>query len=156
MPPSPAPSSPWATSCASPSPPRAWRPPPRPISSPASAAMSCRATISAGRCRRRSWPNACRAADAAATTLSGSRFGDRRILTGLPYAGGDPMSQLNSPVALVGAPTDIGAGHRGAGMGPEALRVAGLAEALRERGLQVLDTGNLSGPANPWQPPVDG
>jgi arginase len=66
------------------------------------------------------------------------------------------MSHLNSTVALIGAPTDIGAGHRGAGMGPEALRVAGLAEALRERGLQVLDTGNLSGPANPWQPPVDG
>src|SRR5690606_33078781 len=65
------------------------------------------------------------------------------------------MSHLNSTVALIGAPTDIGAGHRGAGMGPEALRVAGLAEALRERGLQVLDTGNLSGTANPRHPPVD-
>ncbi|MBC7655971.1 MAG: arginase family protein, partial [Frankiaceae bacterium] len=30
-------------------------------------------------------------------------------------------------IALIGAPTDIGAGHRGASMGPEALRVAGLA-----------------------------
>ena len=59
-------------------------------------------------------------------------------------------------LALIGAPTDIGAGHRGAVMGPEALRVAGLAEALRERGLEVIDTGNLSGPANPWLPPVDG
>ena len=59
-------------------------------------------------------------------------------------------------VALIGAPTDIGAGHRGASMGPEALRVAGLAEALRERGLNVLDKGNLSGPVNPWLPPVDG
>ncbi|HLS84376.1 MAG TPA: arginase [Arenimonas sp.] len=66
------------------------------------------------------------------------------------------MSHLNSTVALIGAPTDIGAGHRGACMGPEALRVAGLAEALRERGLKVVDTGNLAGPANPWQPPVDG
>ena len=28
------------------------------------------------------------------------------------------------PVALIGAPTDIGAGHRGASMGPEALREA--------------------------------
>jgi len=65
---------------------------------------------------------------------------------------------LNSPrtLALIGAPTDIGAGHRGAVMGPEALRVAGLAEALRERGLEVIDTGNLAGPANPWLPPVDG
>jgi arginase len=60
------------------------------------------------------------------------------------------------PIALIGAPTDIGAGHRGASMGPEALRVAGLAEALRERGLSVVDKGNLSGPVNPWLPPVDG
>ncbi len=41
-------------------------------------------------------------------------------------------------------------------MGPEALRVAGLQGALQERGLQVFDLGNLSGPANPWQPPRDG
>ena len=59
-------------------------------------------------------------------------------------------------IALIGAPTDIGAGHRGASMGPEALRVAGLAQALRERGLRVLDKGNLVGPINPWLPPVDG
>jgi arginase len=59
-------------------------------------------------------------------------------------------------VALIGAPTDIGAGHRGASMGPEALRVAGIAEALRGRGLEVVDRGNLSGPHNPWLPPVDG
>jgi arginase len=60
------------------------------------------------------------------------------------------------PISLIGAPTDIGAGHRGASMGPEALRVAGLEGALRERGLDVLDRGNLSGPVNPWQPPLDG
>jgi arginase len=60
------------------------------------------------------------------------------------------------PVALIGAPTDIGAGHRGASMGPEALRVAGLAAALSARGLQVSDRGNLSGPVNPWLPPQDG
>jgi arginase len=59
-------------------------------------------------------------------------------------------------IALIGAPTDIGAGDRGASMGPEALRVAGLAEALRERGLRVVDRGNLAGPVNPWQPPADG
>jgi len=59
-------------------------------------------------------------------------------------------------VALIGAPTDIGAGHRGASMGPEALRGAGIAEALRARGVTVEDRGNLSGPMNPWQPPVDG
>jgi arginase len=41
-------------------------------------------------------------------------------------------------------------------MGPEALRVAGLQSALQGRGLDVVDLGNLSGPANPWQPPAQG
>jgi arginase len=57
---------------------------------------------------------------------------------------------------LIGAPTDIGASDRGASMGPEALRVAGLAEALRNRGLDVVDRGNLTGPSNPWQPATEG
>ncbi|MDC8011062.1 arginase [Tahibacter soli] len=60
------------------------------------------------------------------------------------------------PVVLIGAPTDIGAGHRGASMGPEALRVAGIAHALKGRGLDVIDRGNLAGPVNPWLPPRDG
>lgn len=60
------------------------------------------------------------------------------------------------PVVLIGAPTDIGAGHRGASMGPEALRVAGIAQALKGRGLDVLDRGNLVGPVNPWLPPHEG
>lgn len=63
---------------------------------------------------------------------------------------------MTETIALVGVPTDIGAGVRGASMGPEALRVAGLVRALRSRGHQVLDIGNLSGPANPWLPPVHG
>jgi arginase len=41
-------------------------------------------------------------------------------------------------------------------MGPEALRVAGIATVLRCHGLEVLDQGNLTGPANPWLPPTDG
>jgi arginase len=41
-------------------------------------------------------------------------------------------------------------------MGPEAMRVAGLAAALRGRDLEVLDLGNLNGPGNPWQPPEGG
>lgn len=52
-------------------------------------------------------------------------------------------------VALIGAPTDVGASVRGASMGPEALRVAGLEQALVRRGLQVHDFGNLQGPLNP-------
>ena len=63
---------------------------------------------------------------------------------------------MNHLISLIGAPTDIGAGARGASMGPEALRVAGLRAALESRGLDVQDRGNLVGPANPWLPPVDG
>ncbi|MBN8728274.1 MAG: arginase [Xanthomonadales bacterium] len=64
--------------------------------------------------------------------------------------------KTSTPVSLIGAPTDIGAGARGASMGPEALRVAGLPSALAARGLDVRDCGNLSGPQNPWQGPVGG
>ena len=65
-------------------------------------------------------------------------------------------SNVPRSITLIGAPTDIGAGDRGASMGPEALRVAGLAEALAARGLDVRDRGNLAGPINPWQPPDHG
>jgi arginase len=63
---------------------------------------------------------------------------------------------MNHKISLIGAPTDIGAGSRGASMGPEALRVAHIASVLSQQGLEVLDRGNLSGPNNPWLPPVDG
>jgi arginase len=63
---------------------------------------------------------------------------------------------MNKNISLIGAPTDIGAGARGASMGPEALRVAGLRSALEAHGLTVHDTGNLNGPANPWLPPTAG
>ncbi len=63
---------------------------------------------------------------------------------------------MKQSISLIGAPTDIGAGARGASMGPEALRVAGLRAALEGHGLTVIDRGNVSGPANPWLPPVDG
>jgi arginase len=59
-------------------------------------------------------------------------------------------------VSLIGVPTDIGAGTRGASMGPEALRVAGIREAITQFGLTVKDCGNLQGPANPWQSAVNG
>jgi arginase len=60
------------------------------------------------------------------------------------------------PVALIGAPTDIGASTRGAGMGPEALRVADIVARLQALGLSVLDRGNLAGPPNPWLAPQAG
>jgi arginase len=66
------------------------------------------------------------------------------------------MPCMTRKISLIGAPTDIGAGARGASMGPEALRVAGIAATLESHGLDVLDRGNLNGPANPWLPPVQG
>jgi arginase len=59
-------------------------------------------------------------------------------------------------ISLIGAPTDVGAGARGASMGPEALRVARLQPILEQQGLTVIDRGNVSGPPNPQSPPVDG
>ena len=59
-------------------------------------------------------------------------------------------------VCLIGAPTDIGAGMRGASMGPEALRVAELQTVLESLGLTVTDRGNLTGPSNPCLPSRDG
>jgi arginase len=66
------------------------------------------------------------------------------------------MHTPNPIIHLIAAPTDIGASVRGAGMGPEALRVAGLVAAMEARGFAVQDLGNLSGPANPWQAPING
>ena len=63
---------------------------------------------------------------------------------------------MNKRISLIGAPTDIGAGSRGSSMGPEALRVADIVPVLTSHGLEVIDRGNLIGPANPWLPPVDG
>jgi arginase len=60
------------------------------------------------------------------------------------------------PLTLIGAPTDVGASVLGASMGPDALRIAGIAPALRQRGLDVEDQGNLLGPANPQQAPQGG
>ena len=66
------------------------------------------------------------------------------------------MRKRIDTVTLIGAPTDIGANDRGASMGPEALRVAGLQTALLGRGFEVVDRGDLSGPGNPWRAPVGG
>ena len=54
---------------------------------------------------------------------------------------------MTQHISLIGAPTDIGAGSRGASMGPEALRVAGITAMLESQGLQVRDCGNLFGPS---------
>jgi arginase len=64
--------------------------------------------------------------------------------------------RMSQNISLIGAPTDIGAGSRGASMGPEALRVANIVAVLESQGLNVIDRGNLNGPHNPWLPPVNG
>lgn len=66
------------------------------------------------------------------------------------------MSRAYPPVSVFGVPTDIGASLRGASMGPEALRVAGLVEAIAARGVDVRDLGDVQGPRNPSSAPVDG
>ena len=66
------------------------------------------------------------------------------------------MQRTNPPVSIFGVPTDIGAARRGASMGPEALRVAGLVEAIAARGVDVRDIGDVQGPRNPVSPPVYG
>ena len=51
-------------------------------------------------------------------------------------------------IALIGVPMEAGAGRRGCAMGPDALRAAGLGEALEGLGHRVADMGNLAcGPA---------
>ena len=59
---------------------------------------------------------------------------------------------MTPAISLIGAPTDVGAGSRGASMGPEALRVAGIVARLQACGLEVADRGNLAGPPNPEAP----
>ncbi len=63
---------------------------------------------------------------------------------------------MNHRVSLIGAPSDIGAGTRGASMGPEALRVADIRSILESQGVNVCDRGDLRGPANPVLGPVEG
>ncbi|TDK50826.1 arginase [Antarcticimicrobium luteum] len=54
---------------------------------------------------------------------------------------------------LIGAPVDSGKRRAGCLMGPDALRTAGLAEALRELGHRVEDLGNLS--PEPYSPDTE-
>ncbi len=46
-------------------------------------------------------------------------------------------------IRIVGVPMDLGAGRRGVDMGPSAMRIAGLAERLKDLGHTVLDDGDI-------------
>lgn len=63
---------------------------------------------------------------------------------------------MTTTLTLIGAPTDVGASVLGSSMGPDALRIAGIARAMRERGFEVIDRGNLAGPGNPQAEPASG
>jgi arginase len=47
------------------------------------------------------------------------------------------------PVAVIGAPLDLGAGRRGVDMGPSAIRYAGLNERIGALGRDCVDLGNV-------------
>jgi arginase len=46
-------------------------------------------------------------------------------------------------VHILGVPMDLGSGRRGVDMGPSAIRIAGVADRLRELGHKVVDGGDL-------------
>ncbi|NOZ33322.1 MAG: arginase [Alphaproteobacteria bacterium] len=54
------------------------------------------------------------------------------------------IAETQKPIALLGVPLECGTDRRGCIMGPDALRCAGLAEALKALGCAVRDLGNLS------------
>ena len=59
------------------------------------------------------------------------------------------LKSNSQDLGLIGMPSDVGAGIRGACLGPEALRIAGLPQALKDLGHKVTDHGDISGPRNP-------
>jgi len=48
-----------------------------------------------------------------------------------------------SPIDIIGFPMDLGASRRGVGMGPSALRIAGIAAKLKNLGYRVHDHGDV-------------
>ncbi len=58
----------------------------------------------------------------------------------------DVGSARDRPVAIIGAPLDLGQERRGVDMGPSAIRYAGLEERLTRIGLTVSDRGNVVAP----------
>ncbi len=53
-------------------------------------------------------------------------------------------------VRILGVPMDLGASRRGVDMGPSALRLARLSDALQKLGHMVVDAGNLTVPDREW------
>ena len=53
---------------------------------------------------------------------------------------------MSKVVQIIGIPVDLGQSNRGVGLGPGALRNAGLSARLQELGYTVHDSGNLPVP----------
>ena len=62
---------------------------------------------------------------------------------------------MSKPVHIIGVPLDLGGARRGVDMGPSALRIAGLGEAIARLGRQVVDKGNLPAPIAETQDALD-
>ncbi|MBX7184383.1 MAG: arginase [Vicinamibacteria bacterium] len=52
-------------------------------------------------------------------------------------------ARTKKKIRIIGAPLDLGAGHRGVDMGPSAFRVAGIHQAVRHLGFAVEDFGDI-------------
>ena len=50
---------------------------------------------------------------------------------------------MKKRVRIIGVPMDLGAGRRGVDMGPSAIRIAGLNQAIALLGYEVIDAGNV-------------
>src|ERR1051325_10638966 len=50
---------------------------------------------------------------------------------------------MKKRVKIIGVPMDLGAGRRGVDMGPSAIRIAGLKQAIALQGFDVVDAGNI-------------
>jgi len=51
--------------------------------------------------------------------------------------------EVNNKIAIIGVPLDLGAGTRGANLGPEAIRIAGIVKRLEAIGYTVEDRGDI-------------
>jgi arginase len=67
----------------------------------------------------------------------------------MSQSGASTVSDSTRRVALLGVPIEIGAGQRGALMGPAALRTAGIGRLLEQQGLIVEDHGDMARPSGP-------
>jgi arginase len=53
------------------------------------------------------------------------------------------VGQIKRKVRIIGVPMDLGAGRRGVDMGPSAIRIAGVNQAISLLGWEVADSGNV-------------